>query len=105
MARELVEALDMEILLIDSRDHVAGNCHTQRDSISGVMLHRYGPHIFNTNEERVWKYVNSFGRMVPFVNRVKAVTARGVFSLPINLMTINQFFGKTFRYADECCLA
>ena len=94
-ARELADSLDCEIEIWDEREHIAGNCHTERDTATGVMVHKYGPHIFNTDNERVWKYVNRFGEFRPFVNRVKACTARGVFSMPINLLTINQFFGKT----------
>lgn len=97
LARELSENLDCKILVIDSRPHIGGNCHTERDSGTGVMVHKYGPHIFNTNHEDVWQYVNRFGTFRPFVNRVKAISSRGVFSLPINLMTINQFFGKTMN--------
>ena len=96
LARELAERLDARIEIIDQRKHPGGNCHTERDTRSGVMLHKYGPHIFNTSHEDVWKYVNRFGEFRPFANRVKAINARGVFSFPINLHTINQFFGKTF---------
>lgn len=97
LARELAEGLGARITVVDERPHVGGNCHTERDASTGVMVHVYGPHIFNTSEERVWDYVRRFATFGPFVNRVKAVTRRGVFSLPINLLTINQFFGKTFR--------
>jgi len=96
LARELAESLPVRIVVVDQRDHVAGNSHTVRDPRSGVMIHAFGPHIFNTDSERVWKYVNAFGTFRPFVNRVKARTARGIFSFPINLHTINQFFGTTF---------
>ncbi len=95
LARELVQRTGAQITMYDERPHIAGNCHTERDPETGVMLHKYGPHIFNTDNERVWKYVNSHVEFGPFVNRVKAVNSRGVFSLPINLHTINQFFGTT----------
>ena len=85
-----------EIDVFDSRSHVAGNCHTARDSETGVMLHVYGPHIFHTSNENVWNYVRRFDEFVPFVNRVKAVYEEKVYSLPINLLTINNFFGKNF---------
>jgi UDP-galactopyranose mutase len=97
LARELVTQTEERVVVIDQRDHIAGNCHTERDLPTGVMVHRYGPHIFNTDDEAVWDYVQRFGRFRPFVNRVKARTARGVYSLPINLLTINQFFGQAFN--------
>ena len=64
------------------------------------MLHKYGPHIFNTSHEDVWNYVNRFGDFRPFANRVKAINSRGIFSLPVNLHTINQFFGTAFSPAE-----
>jgi UDP-galactopyranose mutase len=94
LARQLVENSAQRVLVIDSRPHVAGNCHTERDAETEVMVHRYGPHIFNTNHVDVWNYVQRFAEWMPYINRVKAVNGRGVFSLPINLHTINQFFGK-----------
>ena len=99
VARELAEA-GYHCEVFDSRPHVAGNCHTERDKETGVMVHKYGPHIFHTDNERVWQYLNRFTRFMPYTNRVKT-TARGrVFTLPINLLTINQFFGKTFSPSE-----
>jgi UDP-galactopyranose mutase len=94
LARQLAESLQCRIDVWDERSHIGGNCHTERDPATGVMVHQYGPHIFNTDNDRVWKYVQEFGDFRPFVNRVKAVTTKGVFSMPINLLTINQFFGR-----------
>jgi UDP-galactopyranose mutase len=96
LARELVDSGRFAVTVYEERDHIAGNCHTSRDPKTGIMVHHYGPHIFNTDREDVWDYVNSLGEFGPYINRVKAVTARGVFSLPINLLTINQFFGTRF---------
>jgi UDP-galactopyranose mutase len=83
-----------EVLVVDERSHVAGNCHSQRDSETGVMTHVYGPHIFHTADERVWAYVQQFGTMRPYRHRVQAVSGGLVYSLPVNLLTINQFFRK-----------
>ena len=100
LARELVSRLDCRVSIWEARSHIAGNCHTERDAQSQIMLHKFGPHIFNTSRQDVWDYVNRFGTFGLFVNRVKAMTERGVFSLPINLHTINQFFGKRFSPAE-----
>jgi len=88
--------------VVDSRDHIGGNCHTARDPDTGVMVHIYGPHIFHTDDSEVWDYVNGFETFKPYKNRVKttsqdAAGKRQVFSLPVNLHTINQFFDKTLR--------
>lgn len=99
IAHELAKA-GYNVDVFDTRSHVAGNCHTQRDPKTGVMVHVYGPHIFHTSNEKVWNYVRQFDEFMPFINRVKAITKGRVFSLPINLLTINQFFGKTFSPVD-----
>jgi UDP-galactopyranose mutase len=93
IGRALAEA-GHKVLVIDERPHVAGNCHTQRDPQTGVMTHVYGPHIFHTGDERVWAYVQRFGVMRPYRHRVQAVSGGMVYSLPVNLLTINQFFRK-----------
>ncbi|MFM7011317.1 MAG: UDP-galactopyranose mutase [Betaproteobacteria bacterium] len=92
IAREIA-LMGHKVFLFDSRSHIAGNCHTERDAQTDVMMHVYGPHIFHTSNERVWNYVQQFDEFVPFVNRVKAIYNDRVYSLPINLMTINAFFG------------
>ena len=99
IARELAQA-GHKVEIFESRPHIAGNCHSERDAETGVMVHIYGPHIFHTDIERVWEYVNRYSRFMPYVNRVKAITNNSVYTLPINLLTINQFFGKTFRPAE-----
>jgi UDP-galactopyranose mutase len=96
IAHELAKS-GHRIVVFDSRSHVAGNCHTERDAESDVMVHIYGPHIFHTSNERVWNYVQQFDEFMPFINRVKSIYNNRVYSLPINLMTINSFFDKTFN--------
>jgi UDP-galactopyranose mutase len=99
IAHQLAHA-GYNVEVFESRPHIAGNCHSERDAETGVMLHVYGPHIFHTDNERAWEFVNRFTEFMPYVNRVKAITNNRVFTLPINLLTINQFFGKTFRPAE-----
>ncbi|WP_208351651.1 UDP-galactopyranose mutase [Pseudaestuariivita rosea] len=96
IGRALAEA-GHNVIVVDARDHIAGNCHTERDAATDVMVHVYGPHIFHTDDEEVWSYVNRFETFLPFKNRVKTTSQGAVYSLPINLHTINQFFGKTLR--------
>lgn len=101
IARVLAEA-GVATSVVDGRAHVAGNAHTARGA-GGVMVHTYGPHIFHTADTEVWEFINRYGEMVPYTHRVKATHAGRVYSLPVNLHTINQFFSLTLspREAEE----
>ena len=94
IARKLAED-GHDIKILEERNHIGGNCHSERNEETGVMVHKYGPHIFHTDNEEVWDYVNRFTEFKPYINRVKTTSHGQVFSLPINLHTINQFFKKT----------
>ncbi len=100
LANQLVKNTDCVIDIWDERDHIAGNCHTERDKDTGIMVHKYGPHIFNTDKKEIWDFVNSLGEFRPYVHRVKAMSNGKVYSLPVNLHTINQLFGKSFTPAE-----
>lgn len=97
LARQLAETGDRRVVVFEHKPHVGGHCHTERDPATGVLLHRFGAHVFHTHREDLWRYVTRFGVFHPYITRVRAITHKGVFSLPINLLTINQFFGRTFR--------
>lgn len=99
IARELAEH-GHEAVVCDTRDHVAGNCHTARDEATDVLVHAYGPHIFHTDIDRVWGYVNRFAEMMPYRHSVRTTVGGRVYSLPINLHTINQVYG-TAMSPDE----
>lgn len=96
LAQQLVSSLDCSVEIWDERNHLGGNCHTERDSETNIMVHQYGPHIFNTDKKNIWDYVNSFVEFRPYVHRVKARSGDTIFSMPVNLHTINQFFNKNF---------
>jgi UDP-galactopyranose mutase len=96
LAQQLVQHLDCSVDIWDERAHPGGNCHTKRDEQTGVMVHQYGPHIFNTDKKEIWDYVNGFGEFRPYVHRVKGMHKGKVYALPVNLYTINHFFNKSF---------
>ena len=98
VARQLAEA-GHTATVFDTRDHVAGNCHTQRHE-TGVMVHTYGPHIFHTQHEHVWEFITRFGVMMPYRHRVRAMVGDKAFQMPMNLTLINEFFGTNFSPAE-----
>lgn len=99
MANELAKNGHL-VDVFESRNHLGGNCYTEIDSETGITLHKYGPHIFHTDNEKVWNYINSMCEMLPYTNRVKINRKNKIYSLPINLHTINQFFDKSLSPSE-----
>lgn len=96
IARALADA-GYAVHVFEARDHVAGNCHTERDGETGVLLHRYGPHIFHTGDAEVWAYVNRFATFRDYFHKVWTTVGAQVYPLPVTLATINQFYGQALR--------
>ena len=96
LAHKLAQKTNCHIDIWEERAHIAGNCHTSLDKETGIMVHRYGPHIFNTDKKEIWDFVNFFTEFRPYVHRVKAIYNGKVYSLPVNLQTLNQLFNKPF---------
>lgn len=82
-----------DVKVIDRRDHVGGNCHTPFNQEAGCFEHRYGAHIFHTNNPAVWKFVTSFGEFNDYRHRVAVNYRNQLYSFPINLLTLSQVFG------------
>ena len=99
LARSLAEA-GQACRVIESRDHIGGNCHTERDPETGVMVHTYGPHIFHTDDAEVWDFAARFATLMPYRHQVRSTVGGRVYSMPVNLLTINQLFG-TAMSPDE----
>ena len=91
-AREMTDA-GKRCLVIDRRDHVAGNACTE--TVEGIAVHRYGAHIFHTNDDAVWDYVNRFARFNRFTNSPIANYKGELYNLPFNMNTFHQMWGVT----------
>ncbi len=92
LARELTDA-GKKCLVIDRRDHIAGNCYTQ--NISGINVHKYGAHIFHTDDEQVWNYVGRFAKFNNYINSPIAIFHDEIYNLPFNMNT----FAKMWNVA------
>lgn len=80
-------------LVIDKRDHIAGNAYTEE--IDGITVHRYGAHIFHTNDREVWKFINRFAEFNRFTNSPIANYRGELYNLPFNMNTFHQMWGVT----------
>lgn len=98
VARELADA-ERRVHVIDKRPHIAGNAYDELDEY-GVLVHRYGPHIFHTNAERIAEYLSRFTRWRPYEHRVRGVVDGVSYPFPINRDTLNQLYGLDLEEAD-----
>lgn len=90
IAQKLKE-IGKNILIIDKRDHIGGNVYTE--NINGINVHKYGAHIFHTNNKVIWDYVNSFCVFNRFTNTPVANYKGEIYSLPFNMFTFNKIWG------------
>ncbi|MFC3069508.1 UDP-galactopyranose mutase [Phenylobacterium soli] len=101
LAERLSSQLGKKVLLVDRRSHVGGNAYDEKDA-AGVLMHRYGPHIFHTNSDEVAGYLSQFTRWRPYEHRVLACVKGGLHvPIPINRTTLNTLYGLDLRTDEE----
>lgn len=94
LAERLASQGGHRVLVLDRRMHVGGNAYDERDA-HGILVHRYGPHIFHTNSQDVFAYLSRFTAWRPYEHRVLTSVDGKLLAMPINLDTVNSYFGLT----------
>jgi UDP-galactopyranose mutase len=92
LAERLASDLDKKVLVCDTRPHIGGNAYDRYDD-AGILVHRYGPHIFHTNSKEVFSYLSRFTEWRPYQHRVLAFVDGMLLPIPINLDTVNRLYG------------
>ena len=100
LAERIANILKKEVVIIDKRDHVGGNCFSEVDKKTGIEYHKYGTHIFHTGNQLVWNYINQFTRFNNYRHQVLSSHNGKIYQMPINLETINSFYKKNFSPAE-----
>jgi UDP-galactopyranose mutase len=95
---ERLASAGKRVLVVDRRDHIGGNAYDEYDP-HGVLVHRYGPHIFHTNSKKVWDYLSQFTEWRPYYHRVRAVVEGKEIPLPFSLASLRALFSP--RLADK----
>src|SRR4051812_32244543 len=95
VAERLAEDAGRKVLIVDKRMHIGGNAYDHFDA-AGILIHKYGPHIFHTNSRDVFDYLSRFTSWRPYQHRVKASVDGQLLPIPINLDTVNQMYGAKF---------
>jgi len=96
LAERLAGVLNKKVLLIDKRDHIGGNAYDYYNQ-DGILVHKYGPHIFHTNSVEVFKYLSNFSRWRSYEHKVLASVDGQLVPIPINLNTINRLYGMNLN--------
>jgi UDP-galactopyranose mutase len=99
LAERLATQTDARVLIVDRRPHVGGNAYDEYDA-DGILVHRYGPHIFHTNSERVFDYLSSFTSWRSYQHRVLASVDGQLVPIPINLETVNRLYGMSLTTSE-----
>ncbi|MDT7798176.1 MAG: UDP-galactopyranose mutase [Actinomycetota bacterium] len=94
VAERAAAELGKKVLILERRSHIGGNAYSEAEPETGIEVHKYGAHLFHTSNKRVWEYVNRFTEFTGYQHRVFARVKDQVYSFPMNLALINQFFGK-----------
>jgi UDP-galactopyranose mutase len=102
LAERLASVAGKRVLIVDKRPHIGGNAYDHYDD-SGILVHRYGPHIFHTNSREVFEYLSNFTRWRRYEHRVLASVDGQLLPIPINLETVNRLYGlnlTSFQVAE-----
>lgn len=97
---ERYAAIGKKVLIVEKRNHIAGNCYDYIDE-NGILVSKYGAHLFHTNEESVWDYVNKFSDWYPWEHKVIARVDDKTVPIPVNITTVNELFDLRITTEDE----
>jgi UDP-galactopyranose mutase len=97
---ERFASIGKKVLVIEKRDHIGGNCFDYINN-AGILVSKYGAHIFHTNSEEVWEYVNRFSKWKPYYHKVLAKVDDKLVPVPVNITTVNKIFGLNIKTEDE----
>ena len=99
IARELAEK-GYKVTIIEKRNHIAGNCYDYINDV-GILMNKYGAHLFHTNSERVWSYIQKFSEWLPWKHKISGCIDGVYFPIPVNIDTVNTLCGTQIKTEDE----
>lgn len=101
IAERFANQLNKKVLIVDKRDHVGGNIYDYIDKDTNILMNKYGAHLFHTNNERVWKYVNIFDKWVRWDHQVIGKIEDKLINIPVNINTVNTLCGENIQTTTE----
>ena len=101
IAERFATVLNKKVLIIDKRDHIGGNCYDYIDEETGILLNKYGAHLFHTNNEVVWNYINKFDTWVRWDHEVIGYVDNKYIPIPVNINTVNSLLNENIQNEKE----
>ncbi len=100
MAHKIASESGKRVIVIEKRDHIGGNSHSEIFGTTDIEVHKYGSHLFHTSSSEVWQFINQFSPFNAYVHQVKSLYQGEYFDIPINLHTLSQFFHRNFSPSE-----
>mmetsp|Transcript_21669 Transcript_21669/g.30372 ORF Transcript_21669/g.30372 Transcript_21669/m.30372 type:complete len:604 (-) Transcript_21669:63-1874(-) len=101
IAERYASVMRKSVLVIDKRDHIGGNCYDYVDDETGILVSKYGAHLFHTNSKRVWEYVQGFSNFSQYEHKVQALIDDKYVPIPVNIDTVNTLFDLNITNSRE----
>ena len=97
IAEQFATRLNKKVLIIDKRNHIGGNVYDYVDKETGILMNEYGAHVFHTNSDRVWTYVNQFSKWERWDHEIMGLVDGRYVHIPVNITTVNTLCGQNIR--------
>lgn len=101
MAEQFATKLNKKVLIIDKRDHIGGNCYDYIDTDTNILMNKYGAHLFHTNSDKVWKYINNFSKWIRWEHEVVGIVDNKIIPIPVNITTVNILCNENLKTQED----
>jgi UDP-galactopyranose mutase len=101
IAERIANCLNQKVIIIEKLNHIAGNCYDYIDEETGILCNKYGLHLFHTNNERVWNYINNFDKWIRWEHKVLSYIDNKFINIPVNITTVNELCNTHIKNTDE----
>tara|TARA_Y100000768_G_C23977347_1_gene683767 strand:- start:791 stop:1915 length:1125 start_codon:yes stop_codon:yes gene_type:complete len=101
IAERISKVLNKKVTIIDKRDHIGGNCYDYIEKESGLLICKYGAHIYRSNKKDIWEYINKFSNWIRWEHKVLSFVDNRFVSIPVNITTVNELCGENLQTTEE----
>jgi UDP-galactopyranose mutase len=101
IAQQITEKIKEKVIIIEKRDHIGGNCYDYIDEDTNILLNKYGPHFFHTNNKEVWEYINRFSKWIRYEHVVLSHVDNTFVPVPANITTVNKLCNENIQNEEE----